>query len=226
MDERLAKALGLTNLEVQIYLALLKEGSLTASGISTKISVHRRNVYDSMERLIEKGLVGFITRNNKRCYLAVNPERLKEIVSEKKEVLDKSISSLKAMYRAKNEEHDVSLFQGKAGLSLVLNDQIKAGKEILVISGNVKAVDILGAYMNHYDLLRKEKSIPIRIIYPEDVLIEKRLSTTVKFLSISEASPASTNIYADKVALITLSQNPFVVLIKSKEIADSYRNNF
>ena len=40
------------------------------------------------------------------------------------------------------------------------------------------------------------------------------------------SSPAATNIYGNKVALIVWSENPFVVLIESKEIADSYRKKF
>ena len=39
-------------------------------------------------------------------------------------------------------------------------------------------------------------------------------------------SLSSTNVYGDKVAIILWSDNPLGILIKQKEIADSYRNYF
>ena len=38
-----------------------------------------------MERLIEKGLVGYMIRNERRQYLAVNPKRLLEIVEDEED---------------------------------------------------------------------------------------------------------------------------------------------
>ena len=224
MYEEMLQKLGLTNVEAKIYSDLLDIGSSTASEISKRIKVHRRNVYDAMERLLEKGLVGCMMRNNKKCYLAVNPTRLTEIVAEEKATLVGVMDNLKKKYGEKKESVKVSFFQDKIGLRQALDDQINEGKEVLVIGGSVKAPEILGHYIERYDNLRKEKGMKVRVLvahkYPKKILTE------VRQLPKKVSSPAATNIYGDKIALIVWSENPFVILIESREIAESYRKNF
>ena len=58
--EHILKELGLTHLEIKLYKFLLLDGPNHAGLISRKTGVHRRNVYDALERLIQKGLVSYI----------------------------------------------------------------------------------------------------------------------------------------------------------------------
>ena len=51
--------LGLTKSESKIYLTLLDYGSMLAGKVAEKAGIHRRNVYDALHRLIEKGLVSY-----------------------------------------------------------------------------------------------------------------------------------------------------------------------
>ena len=55
--------LGLTNTEAKIYVTLIDLGRAQAGIISRKSGIHRRSVYDALERLIEKGLVSYIKEN-------------------------------------------------------------------------------------------------------------------------------------------------------------------
>ena len=224
MYREMLQKIGLTNVEARIYSDLLDAGSSTASEISKRIKVHRRNVYDAMERLMEKGIVGCMMRNNKKCYLAVNPTKLTEIVAEEKAALLSVIPQLKEKLREKQEQVNVSFFQGKIGLRQALDDQISENKEVLVIGGSIKAPEVLGYYIERYDNQRKEHGIRVKVIfsgkYPKKPLSEIRYSPK-RFIS-----PAATNIYGNKVALIVWNKNPLVILIESNEIAESYRKNF
>ena len=60
--------LGLTQNEIKIYLALLDIGESLAGTIAENSGIHRRNVYDSLERLIKKG---FVSKNHNAtlCFL-------------------------------------------------------------------------------------------------------------------------------------------------------------
>lgn len=49
--------LGLAKNEARIYQTLLQRGEMAVGEIANKSGVHRRNVYDSLNRLVEKGLV-------------------------------------------------------------------------------------------------------------------------------------------------------------------------
>ena len=74
MDTSVLWNLGLTKNEIKIYLTLLDEGSSTAGIITEKTGIHRRNVYDSIERLIEKGIVGYIVVKGRKHFEAVDPK--------------------------------------------------------------------------------------------------------------------------------------------------------
>ena len=72
--------MGLTQMEIKVYLALLELGPSLAGRISRKTGIHRRNVYDITERLIKKGMIGYIVKNNRRFFEAVNPEKFLDLM--------------------------------------------------------------------------------------------------------------------------------------------------
>lgn len=218
------KSLGITKQEAEIYDCLL-QGSKTAGDVAKLTQIHRRNVYDCMERLIEKGLVGYIKKNNLRYYIAANPNRLKEIYEEKVEDINKLMPLLKDKFKQKRAKETTLLFQGKQGLRFILDDQIKEGKEVLILGGSLRTKEILGYYIKRYTNLRKQKRIPMKIIFEHGVKASIQLAK-IKYFPKKMASPAATNIYADKVAIMVWSDNPIIILIKNKSIADSYRKYF
>lgn len=82
--EKTLNEFGLPKNEVKVYIALLKLG-LTSAGQITKVSgVHRRNVYDALERLINKGLVSYVTKEKIKYFEAVNPYFLLNLLEKEK----------------------------------------------------------------------------------------------------------------------------------------------
>ena len=75
--------LGLTPNEAKIYETLVSGGEMPVSEISIKAKVHRRNVYDALNRLLEKGLVFQIFQKGENLYRAVHPQKLLEVIKEK-----------------------------------------------------------------------------------------------------------------------------------------------
>jgi len=57
MHRQILEEIGLSPNEAKIYETLLSSGEVGVSDISLKANVHRRNVYDALNRLVEKGLV-------------------------------------------------------------------------------------------------------------------------------------------------------------------------
>ncbi len=73
--ESILQEMGLSGNEARIYLSLLEEGKALVSTISKSTGIHRRNVYDSLNRLIEKGLVFQLHSKRESIYQAVRPSR-------------------------------------------------------------------------------------------------------------------------------------------------------
>ena len=81
--EQILQHLGLTGIEARIYYAIVELGSVMAGDISIKTGIHRRSVYDAVQRLIEKGMISYIKMNNRKYFQAVHPKKLAEIMEEK-----------------------------------------------------------------------------------------------------------------------------------------------
>ena len=57
------KKVGLSNGEIEIYEILLDSGLLPVGKVHEKSRIERRNIYDILNKLIERGLVTYIIEN-------------------------------------------------------------------------------------------------------------------------------------------------------------------
>ena len=226
--EGIIEGFGLTKLESKVYLTLLDLGPSLAGIITRKSGIHRRSVYDALERLIQKGLIGYIVKNNRKYFEASNPDRLIELLKEREETINKILPELKERYARTFEKSETLFFKGKNGLKTVFEDQLSVKKEMLVLGASPLAKDILQYYFHWFDKRRVERKIKVKLIYNESERKTRKIKLAeIRYLPKEYHNPAAMNIYGDRVAIIHWSkENPFVILIKDKEIADGYRSYF
>src|SRR4030042_1548415 len=120
MNQALLEEAGLTSSEARIYLALLEKGSCRAGEISRHTGIHRRSVYDSIERLIQKGLVSYIKTNNRKYYEPANPERLVELLKEKEDNLKQILPELQLLRKLAEDKKEALFFRGKQAIKPML----------------------------------------------------------------------------------------------------------
>ncbi|MFA5258744.1 MAG: helix-turn-helix domain-containing protein [Candidatus Pacearchaeota archaeon] len=220
------KQAGLTENESKIYLALIDLGPSLAGEVARKTGLHRRTVYDTIEMLIQKGLIGYIKKNNRKLFSASNPQRLMEIIQEKKNIIAPFVQSLEQRYSSKKEKEETNFYKGKEGLKTIFEDQLSS-KEILILGASPKAYEILQFYFKWYDKTRKQKKIKTRIIATDKKIQESKIPLAeIKYLPEKYANPVSVNIYEDKTAIILWASEPIAILIKNKEIAEAYKTYF
>lgn len=223
MIEQLKEA-GLTENEAKVYLALVDLGPSLAGGISRKTGMHRRTVYDTTEMLIKKGLVGYILKNNRRYFEVSSPKRFMEILQEKEDLMAPVVEDLLERYRGAKEKSETNFYKGKAGLKAIFEDQLSY-KEILILGASPKAYEVMQFYFKWYDKKRKSRKIKSRII-AYDKKISRIPLADIRYLPQKYANPVAVNIYGNKTAIILWATEPVVIAIRSKEIADAYRNYF
>jgi len=107
------KEAGLTENEIKIYLALLRQGQLNPTQLAEKTGLHRSYVYDTLERLSEKGFVNSIVVEGKRNYQGANPNIIKEQFQLKLNNFESILPSLVNLYTGKNEGISIELYKGK-----------------------------------------------------------------------------------------------------------------
>jgi sugar-specific transcriptional regulator TrmB len=228
--------LGLSKNEAEIYLSLLKFGSLTAEGIAKSSSVHRRNVYDSLHTLMRKGLVGYLTKDQKKYFRASNPRQLLEMIEDEKEQLKKkeisitsALSGLLKIKQVAEDENLVTIYQGVKGIKSLLNDILATGKENLVFLA-YSPPDEIKNFLSNFHKKRIRLGIKEKLIFTKgDEGRAARLSrmshTQVRFIAKRRVGKTAINIYDNKVSII-MWVGPVGILIENREVADSFRNYF
>jgi sugar-specific transcriptional regulator TrmB len=230
MNQKFLEEAGLTQSEAKVYLSLLEKGSSRAGEITKHTSIHRRSVYDAVERLIEKGLVSYIKTNNRKYFEAVAPERLLEMLKEREDNIKQILPELHLLRKFSDEKKEVQFFRGKQAIKTVFDDQIKEGKEVLLFGDAVNVDEIVKYYFPHFDKERVEKGIKVRMLFDESARKEKYLSkiplSDIRFIKKGNKAPTSTNIYGNKVSIIIWEENPKAILIADSSLAESFRAYF
>jgi sugar-specific transcriptional regulator TrmB len=216
---------GLTRTEAKVYLSILDLGSSLAGKITRKSGIHRRTVYDAIERLIQKGLISYIVKNNRHYFEAVDPKRFLALLTEKEKNIQTILPELELKYNLTKEKEETLFFKGKQAMKNIFDDQIKEEKEICIFGAASNAADIIKYYFPRYDNARKSRGIRLKAIFNEKVKYKIPLSQ-IRYLPKKYSAHTATNIYGDKVAIILWTEEPFAILIKNKNIAKSYKQYF
>ena len=230
MKQELLQEAGLTGTEAKIYLALLEKGSCKAGEISRRAGIHRRNIYDALERLMHKGLVSYIKTNNRNYYEASNPEKLTAIIDEKQKRLEQIMPELQLKRTLSREKKETVFFRGKQAIKTIFQDQISTAEEIMVFGDAVNVNQIIKYYFPIFDKQRTEKGIRVRMIFDDSARKEEYLKkiplSQIRFIRKGSTAPTSTNIYSDKISMIIWDENPKAILITEPALAESFKSYF
>ena len=232
MALEILRKIGLSPGEIKVYSALLDLGSAPVNHIHEKIGIERRNIYDILNKLIEKGLVTYTEENKKRTFQITNPNKLISYIEEKKKELEltkntlsREIPALISRFDTKKQKINADTFRGPEGIKAVWEDMLNYDATYWIGSGRY----VLKKFPNFFipwnkrriqksvkwfNLLRYEMKKTIKIMPLE----------YVKFLPKEfSGNPTVIGIYGDKVAQFIFGEALFAFVITSKELAENYK---
>jgi HTH-type transcriptional regulator, sugar sensing transcriptional regulator len=222
---------GLSKNEARIYQMLLESGPSMVGDISSKTKIHRRNVYDSIERLKEKGFASWTIRNNRKFFEAVDPKRIIDIFDERKEKV-KSIIPLISR-RGLDDRSVVKLYTGREGRKIIFNDKLNSKGEQLVLGAHEPSKT--SSKYKLYHQKRIAKGIHLKFLYPASEIKAAEYFSKLKYVQarilpkpLSE-SPVTVNIYENKVAFLMedkKKQPSISILIEDKNLSEDFRKYF
>lgn len=211
---------------------LLESGSSLIGEISSKTKIHRRNVYDSIERLKEKGFASWTIKNNRKYFEAVDPHRIVDIFEEKKEKIKSIIPQITKKQRA--ETQNVRVYTGKEGRKIIFEDKLKHRGEQLVLGAHQPSKRI-SKYIRIYHKKRIAKKIHLKMLYPPNETEAANYFSKLKYIKVRilpkmlSKTPIAINIYGNKVAFLMDNeekQSHLTVLIEDKNLSEDFRKYF
>jgi len=112
MDINLAlKEYGLTDKEIEVYLALLPLGSINLQEIAKRVDFPRTTVYNTLNYLLQKGLVSKIIKKGVTYFEASDPDKLIDKLKQKKELLERVLPNLQGLKKSKIESSSVEIYK-------------------------------------------------------------------------------------------------------------------
>jgi sugar-specific transcriptional regulator TrmB len=231
MYESQLRELGLTNNEVNIYLSLLKQGTLSPSEIAEKLGLHRGYVYDSLKRMQEKDVIKPILKNNKKFFEAANPKSIAELLKSKLENFQKIVPNLMSLSKTIENKTKVEIHKDKKAYAFILKDLVstlKKNDEIFMIGTYDKSLsgEVEQRYFEQYQIKINSKEIKKKIITKTGSEKIKDKNTQYKELNEEYIGKTAQIIYKNKVALLVRDEPACLILIENKEVADTYKKQF
>jgi HTH-type transcriptional regulator, sugar sensing transcriptional regulator len=222
---------GLSPKEIKTYIALLELGEATTVRLSEIININRTTLYDILNSLIDKGIVGATVKEKVKYFYASKPQALLEILKEKEETVKKVIPILTQKMRIIGKRPKIELYEGLKGIDSIHEDVLSNAKEILAF-GSYAITGKVAEYQS-LDFRKKRitKKIPITAITDKsaieiEMLKQKNYNKMTKIYIDESLSKIHTwtYIYGNKVATLSFEKEQFFgFIIESNSVAEKER---
>src|SRR3989344_3404606 len=235
MNKQLLQEIGLTSTEVKVYLSLLSIGVTSAGKIVEDTGIYRKNLYDALNKLVEKGLVTYVIENKIKYFQPKDPDNLLRYLEEKKNrIVEKELElkdelpKLKQKFESLNPEIESEIYRGNEGIKTILKDCLNY-KEILMIGATGDVENRLPYFWPHYNKKREKLKCKwkLLLIYEaKNKPITKSKYYEYKILPKILSGLNVIYIYGDNVANVLWLEKPIAFVVKHKVLADNYRKYF
>lgn len=238
MDISILKRLGFSDKEIKVYLKLLEYGAISVRGLAEISGLNRGTTYDVLKKLQEDGLVNYFEKDSKQRFVAEDPEKLLDLLHNKKNDLEKTEDKIKEFIpqlRSMQDDGDDStpstkLYEGRTGIRMILDDILNTleksddrEKEYCIYSAMDASEDINDAYP---DFTKKRIDIGIRV---KSISLAKGGKLhgldERRWLSTDEKSATFILVYFGKCAFISRDKAgaPVGVIIENKKLYDTQK---
>ena len=225
------ETLGLHRNEIFIYLDLLKYPEASALDISKRTGIHRSNTYDALRSLNEKGFIEEKINENKKSFIALDPENLKGFMKEKQQELKSSIQTLKRSSNEEKLEEGILVIKGAITLREEIQSLIEKKQGILIEGADQKTLELLTEeFLKSLKEDTTKEEIPFKIIRVcekgdcETLSGIKNLNT--RYLKEDDLRETATIICDDVVMHLLYKNPPEAIKIKNKGIAQAHAKDF
>jgi len=224
--EKTLEKIGFSPNEIKVYLVLNDHGSCKAGRVSKLASLDRSSAYNALKLLQEKGFVSYVFVGKIKWFQAVGPKRILEYLREQEEDVKNILPDLEERHSRKKIEGQVRMFKGIKGVKSVFLDMIRTGKNNYVFGSEGQFSERMPEFAYQFDRMKKEKGIKTQLILRKGRKeLDKRTSEHLYLPNIAE-SPAVTNIYGDKIAIIIWTDEPEGIIIENSAAAKAYKSYF
>lgn len=227
--------LGLNQKESIVYLSLLELGEVLLEDVVKKSGVKRTTLYDVINSLKEKGLVGTSRRKKRVIYFAQDPRILERKIDEQKKTIKDVMPELLSLVNTIEKKPKVRYYEGEEGIKEVYMDTLEYENQEMLgwVSGEALRVFDEKFLHEYYLPERIKRKIWVRAIAPDVKNMQDFKNMDDKFIRKTKLISAEKfpfnveiNLYGGKnIAIMSFKEN-FGMVIESKDFYITLKSIF
>lgn len=242
--------LGLSNYESGVYLTLLEHSPTSAGFVAKKLQYSRSTVYAALDKLVAKGLVGTTYKNGVKQFIAEQPKRLGEILTEEKRTIEKRVElfsqmsdQLQFLSRSNTQIPNIIFFEGLDSLKKIYLNMLRAAPKnttMYIMRSEFYWTPewnfVFGdEWHEQVKVWRANRNVTTHLLINDSkeerkhvLFYTSRKHTTSKFLSKEQSlKDFALYILGDTVSILSFEKNNFVgVKITNQSLADNFKKIF
>ena len=230
---KLLEKTGFTEKEAKVYLSLLELGQADVSDIAKKSELKRSIIYVLLEGLIKRGYVNEVLNKKINTYQATDPSvilsRLKSVTKDFSDM----IPILRTLHNQGDKRPKISYLENNDAI-WNMYEEMNQSKEALFISSYEKLEKVFPKITEQWTKHLKKKLLPIK---GRHLIANNKfdLETMKKFIDVGQEArylPDVSNfkmdfaLYENKLAITSLEEKPFAVVIESAGLVESLKTIF
>ncbi|MBT5023113.1 hypothetical protein HOK51_04365 [Candidatus Woesearchaeota archaeon] len=236
--ENLLRDIGLTDNEIKIYLTLLKLGISTSSKIVENANTSSGKIYETLNKLFNKGLVSISKINGIQHFESTHPNALIDFIDEQKKALDEKekqlgtiLPKLVELQQRPLVPFSSNVLTGTRSIKPLIIDLFAKSQKPICAMG--LRGDKRSKYNNFWwhitenELEKKKKNA--NYLFSEnksDYFKKHKKLKNIETKHTESITPMAVDIIDDHVLLLTYEEDLKCVHIHNKAIAISFRSFF
>lgn len=218
------------------FIGLLKLGNAKVGRIIGSVRVSSSNVHDALDKLVKKGLVSFILKNNIKEYSSSPPESLKLLINQEKELvkekelkLNSLLANLSSIRKVSEPVQSAEIYAGlngiKSGFKKLIHPAHRTQKFLFFYKYDRSNIEIVHKFFSKLDIEDYYNRVPTQGLFSKEYkpFFKERKKNKIEAKFTTHIIPSSVNIYGDNVLIIAWGENPIGFLIQSKEVARTFQ---
>lgn len=233
LTKPLQEALGLSPKESAVYLAALELGAASMTKLAKKAKMPRTSAYTIVSELVEQGFLTVFRKPGHHLYVPVSPTKLLGRIGEQQEHFQRMLPTLQKLANKHTLIPDVRVIEGEEGVKTTLREILEEKRPFRAIVCIADMHHLMEAYFDDFITKRIKQRLKVQLLTNRDITSQKlkqfdgKELRTTRFLPIEKQFHTANYIFGNKVALLSLKQDPPVtVIIDDADIAHTHAMYF
>lgn len=234
MNLDVLKELGFTEREIKVYLALLETGSSTVGPIATLSGLQHTKVYETLSKLLAKGLVRYVVVSKTKHFEASEPKEILHLIEEKRRKFKSILIELEEKQKHSSQKQIAVIHEGfkavKALFDNIAEDiQRNDFYYVFALKEDYLESTVPGFLHSFHESLAEKKVVDRLIAHKSTRESVKKMYFDNKNMKIKFAdrdTPIGVMILRDRVIQVIWGSRPTAIEIFSRQVQEQYKKFF